>query len=547
MLKLGLRQNFVTLAVIALVFPLVVFAADIGIEYTVEFEGVHDGKILAQLEEISDTVALQKSPVPNLLQLRRRARRDEAVFAKALHAEGYYASSVTFAVEVDNGLSTVKFSVDLGPQYFFTTATVELTGLPDDVGITIPKPDELGVGAGKPALARVVVDVEQKLLKAVRNRGFPLARVLEREVVVDHAVHSMEVNYRLDSGPYAYFGPLRIRGLEKVKESVVTAELPWQEKTPYNDGSIDTLRKRLYDTGLFSVVRIKPEVRLDENQSLPYVLELTERKHRSVWAGGDFDQDEGLGVRTGWEHRNIQGLGRRLLLELRVDETRQEVGSEFHIRHFKRRNQTLRMSLEGGHHQPEAFETTRIRASVMLERKLMEHLTGGLGVAFTLSEVEQFTVKDSFRLVSLPVHLNLNRANSLLDPTRGFKVVGRTEPFFDLVKLNTAFLKSDIVIKHYLPLDDEGKLVLATRLRLGSILGVSTENIPADVRFYAGGGGSIRGYPFQKVGPLVDDEPAGGRSLFEFSAEFRYRFAENFGIVAFVDGGSAFESTFPGL
>lgn len=545
MFKLGLQQILIALAVIAPAFSFLVLAEDVGIEYLVEFEGVEDGKILSRLKDLSDTVGLRQSPPLSLLQLRRRLQRDEVTLLKALRAEGYYTSSVSSLVEVGAELTVVQFSIVMGPQYDFATATVELVDLPEDTSITVPTPDEFGLKVGGAALAQTVVNVEQMLLKALRDQGFPFARVLEREVVVDHASQSMEVTYRLVSGAFAHFGQLRISGLDKVREKVVVAEVPWQKQVPYNDGSLETLRKRLYDTGLFSVVRIEPADDLDQNQTLAIDLKLTERKHRTLWAGAEYYLDEGLGTRIGWEHRNIQGLGRRLLFELRVSETRLEARSEFSIRHFKRRDQTLRLSLQGGRYNPEAFETTRVRTTVTLERKLRKHVTGSLGVAMKVSKVEQLEDTDSFRLLSLPAQLSWNRANSTLDPTRGFKIVGRTEPFVDFISAETVFLKSDVAANHYLSLAGDGKLVFATRVMFGAIVGESKMNIPADDRFYAGGGGSIRGYPFQTVGPLDGDDPTGGRSVFESSAELRYRFAEHFGVVAFVDGGSAFESTFP--
>ena len=295
-MKLDLQQILIVLTVITLAFSFPLLAEDTGIEYRVEFDEVEDGKILSQLKEISDTVGLRESPPLSLLQLHRRVQRDEVTFVKALRAEGYYASSVTSVVEVGDELSMVQFSIDMGSQYHFTTATVELVKLPEDTSITVPTPGELGLKAGRPALAQTVVDVEQMLLKALRDQGFPFARVLEREVVVDHALQSMEVTYRLASGPFAYFGQLRISGLDKVREKVVVTESPWQKEMPYNDGSLETLRKRLYDTGLFSVVRVEPADALDQNQTLPIDLELTERKYRTLWAGAEYDMDEGLGT-----------------------------------------------------------------------------------------------------------------------------------------------------------------------------------------------------------------------------------------------------------
>ncbi|MCU0894555.1 MAG: BamA/TamA family outer membrane protein, partial [Rhodospirillales bacterium] len=88
--------------------------------------------------------------------------------------------------------------------------------------------------------------------------------------------------------------------------------------------------------------------------------------------------------------------------------------------------------------------------------------------------------------------------------------------------------------------------VLAGRLRAGSIAGQPRDDVPANKRFYAGGGDSIRGYKFQEVGPIDDDnDPLGGRSLFETSLELRTRVWGNLGVVSFVEGGNVFEAEYP--
>ena len=88
---------------------------------------------------------------------------------------------------------------------------------------------------------------------------------------------------------------------------------------------------------------------------------------------------------------------------------------------------------------------------------------------------------------------------------------------------------------------EKPNLVLATRVIGGANIGASRNDVSPDLRFYAGGSGSIRGYPYQTVGPLRGNTPVGGGSLFTFSAELRWRITELIGVVPFLDGGSAFE------
>ena len=93
-------------------------------------------------------------------------------------------------------------------------------------------------------------------------------------------------------------------------------------------------------------------------------------------------------------------------------------------------------------------------------------------------------------------------------------------------------------------------VVAAGRIRLGTIVGADAFDIAPSRRFYSGGGGSVRGYGYQQLGPKdVDGDPIGGRGLAEFALEARIRlkqFGGNFGVVPFFDGGSLTTKTMPG-
>jgi translocation and assembly module TamA len=96
---------------------------------------------------------------------------------------------------------------------------------------------------------------------------------------------------------------------------------------------------------------------------------------------------------------------------------------------------------------------------------------------------------------------------------------------------------------YYFPVNDS--FVLATRARLGTISGIDRENLAPSRRFYGGGGGSVRGFGFQELGPKdINNDPIGGRSTNEAAIEARYRFG-NFGVVGFVDAGQVYESSIP--
>ena len=142
--------------------------------------------------------------------------------------------------------------------------------------------------------------------------------------------------------------------------------------------------------------------------------------------------------------------------------------------------------------------------------------------------------------------VSLDRSNAPLDPTQGWRVAGRFAPTYIVGDESLPYLEVSTQGTAYLPLDEQARTVIAGRLRIGSLVGGKLPEVPASRRFYAGGGGSVRGYAYQAVGPrLADDTPQGGRSLLEGSLEARRQRTDRWGVVAVVDAGSIGEDQIP--
>ena len=146
----------------------------------------------------------------------------------------------------------------------------------------------------------------------------------------------------------------------------------------------------------------------------------------------------------------------------------------------------------------------------------------------------------------MPVSFIWDNTDKVLDATRGFRVQIDGAPTTDTLNNNVNFTRLYGLYSHYFKVVNSPRTVLAGRLGLGSMIGTSVDNIPPDIRFYAGGGSSVRGIGFQLASPLdEEDDPIGGRSLFELSLEARLRVSKSIGVVAFLDGGIAFSSQYP--
>jgi translocation and assembly module TamA len=512
----------------------------------------------------SRAAAQASEPPSSELAVRRRALDDvprlEAALRSAGHYEGTVAAELRPAPPGGGGLPgpaaalvgpapavIVAFAVAPGPLYRLDRLSTELEGEPG--GFAPPPPAELGLRPGEPARAQAVLDAEQALLKAARARGYALAALGRRSTVIDAERKTMDVVLRLAPGPRARFGEVAFRGNEGVDAGFLRNRLPFRDGDVYDPEKVEEGRRDLLDTNLFSTVVLEEAKALTPDGRLPIAVEVAPRAARSVGASLGYQTDSGPSATAFWEHRNLLGAGESLRAETELQRVLQRLRAAFRKPDFLAREQSLIADAEARAEQAEGYDSRSLSAAVGLERTLRPGLVGSLGVAYRYVLLqEEDEPEEVFGLVSLPGRLDWDFSDDILNPTRGGRLSLNAAPFLDTLGPGRNFFRSRLTASRYLRLLEEPGLVLALRGSVGSTLGASREEIPADERFYAGGGGSVRGIPYQLAGPLDDDDkPLGGRSLLEVGAELRYRITESFGAVLFLDGGTVAASAYPDL
>ncbi|MCS6780775.1 MAG: autotransporter assembly complex protein TamA [Geminicoccaceae bacterium] len=547
------------------------FAEEAGprLPYEVRFEGPLDAELLAALEAASTAVQQQERPPADELQLARRAERDLPRLEAALRGLGYYRSRAEVRVEPvarpaeparrpgfdeppagapppSGPAARVVFLVEPGPRYRLDERRIEIDGPAH--GFVPPRPGQLGLDRGEPAIAQKVLDAEAALVRAAQEAGHALARAGPRSVVVDHDRQTMEVTLRIEPGPVVRYGPVRFEGGEGIAERYLRRLVPVEENARFDPRHLERGRDALAASGLFSAVRPRPAEKLDPDGRLPVTFELVQRKHRSIGGGVGYVTDEGPNVRVFWEHRNILGAGERFRADAGVSPIRQSAEASFRKPAFLVRRQALVANAVALAESLDAYDGRSLKLAAGVERRLRRQLEGALGVAYRFADIEDRRGRERFALLSLPAWLAWDGSDDLFDPSRGARLRAEAAPYADTLGLGTRFLKGRLVATAYHPIWNRPRLVLAGRAATGSIAGAERDVVPADERWYAGGGGSVRGIPFQKAGPLDrHGDPVGGRSVLELSAELRLNLTEQLGLVGFIDGGNAFVDPIPDL
>lgn len=519
----------------------------------------------ADLKELVAGVEKEQPISGDSLGVLQGAQSAAAKINTALRSRGYYDATIAATIDgkpitdaaaldaidarPDGDAISFAFDVATGPRYRIADVAVR----PPGSQTSLPGVDRstLGLATGDPADAASILSAQEKLLIEMRKEGYALASV-KRDVVVNHATREAQVTFVVETGPLAKMGPVRFSGTDKVDTVWLQRRVPFKEGETYDPAKVEALRGKLTSLGTFNAVRITPASTLDANGELPIDVALTDRLARSIGFGVAYETQLGASVNAFWTHRNLFGQAESLRLSAELNHIGQgaairDTGFGFNAAF---RKPDLWISGQDGRLEAGAIRevlTAYTRKAVTvyggLDRTYSPRWQARAGLAGEISQITRNGVTMDYALVGVPLKVLYNHANSDLDPTEGYRIDFDITPW---VYSRDFFTVLRLTGRNYLDLGAPGRSVLATRASFGSEPAISIGGIPPDKLFYAGGGGSVRGFVFQSAGPRdAYNNPLGGASVVEANVEFRQRFGQSWGAVAFIDAGSAYPDYLP--
>jgi len=500
-------------------------------------------------EEIALTIGETKGPAQNALDARRRAREAAADAIKLLRSEGYYEGRVAPDISSSEPPHAV-IRVTPGRRFHMTRGAMSWIGAPP------PDVDQRAVVAslklipGAPGKASEVIAAEERAIAALRARGYADAQAQPREVIVDYDAQTVAPTYRIASGAPVRLGPVEITGGTRSRLRFVQRLAPWKIGDPYSAAKLAKLEQRLLDPGVFeaAAVTLAP-IEQTKGGLRPVLVVLSDRRASTLELGAGYSTTNGSGADAKYVIYNRLGRADSLTFLLRGYDIQQKLDAELALPHWLRADQVLKVG--GGFlgDRTAAYNDLGggIRADV--ERHFTKTTFITVGAAFDYAATSE---KTAINLQATPVGEDLkleiltglaafaiDRSNDVLNPTRGWRLEARAEPTLITGDRNLTYLRAQTQASVYLPLTPNAGTVVAARFKIGSIWGGKIPDVPADRRFYVGGGGSVRGYGYQGVGPrLSDNTPEGGLSEVEASVEFRQRITQDWGLVGFLDAGA---------
>lgn len=512
-----------------------------------------EGELDAGLREaIERAIGETGRPVENRFEARRRARAAAEDAIAVLRSEGYYA----YVVEPDVSESeppSALVRVTPGPRFTVADPKISWVGEPPEPQAGQAAADALSLAPGQPGRAVEVVGAEGRAVAAIQKRGYADVRAEPREVIVDHADQTVRPTYRIAAGEIVRLDGIDLTTDGRTDPAWISRLAPWRPGQAYDPDSVAELERRLLDAGVYDsvTVALAPKARETAEGHRPVVVSLAERKRRTLEVGASWATEEGGGVETRWTRYNWLGRADTLSLLGRLSELDSRLSATVSLPHWRRPQQTLTGSAAAYHVTTDAYDETGVGVRADVTRRFgrtSSFVQGSyvtLGGSVDVSRTEELRVQEltplGRDLVTLAAlgDFAVDRSDDPLDPRSGWRANVRAEPTLIVGETNLPYVRIQAQGSHYWPFGQEARTVVASRLRLGVMVNGQIPQVPASRRFFSGGGGSVRGFGYQDVGPrLADGTPQGGASLFEASVELRRQITPRWEVAAFVDGGS---------
>ena len=517
--------------------------------YTVVLEGIDDldPALRTRFDALSALRTEAKHDI-EIGQLDRRARADAALLTSLQVALGYYDATTDYRVA---GGATPRVTLSATPGRLYRIAAVSLTGLGDAPdGATLAR--AFTVTANDPVNADRVTAAVAALRAELGRRGYPYAKVPDPDVVIDREAATATVALAVDLGGEKRFGQVVVRGAQMFSASHIELIARFHPGDRYNAARLEDLRRALVATGLVSSVRIST-VQAQDPDRVDVIVDLTRAPPRTIALEAGYGTGEGVRAEASWQHRNLLPPEGAVTFRGVAGTREQLVGALLRRSNFRQRDQVLTAQVTASHSNLDAYDARSFLLAAGIERQTniiwQKKWTWSYGAELlasderSLSTASGITTRRTYFVAAVPVRLAYDGSDDLLDPTTGYRLAARVSPEASLQSGAFGYVRAQIDASAYQPLGRT--IVAAGRLRFGAIGGATSDRIAPSRRFYSGGGGSVRGYGYQAIGPRdADNDPIGGRSLTEFAVEARIRFGD-FGVVPFLDGGNLYRSALP--
>ncbi|MFM2484262.1 autotransporter assembly complex protein TamA [Celerinatantimonas yamalensis] len=500
-----------------------------GVRYNV------DGGNKAQRTNVEAFLQSQTLSINDSLELIRRRSEEQA--NKALEALGYFTSENQVQVQRDDQDLSVRVHLNPGKAVVIHRLNWQVNGAiksdSDFAALRTKYPLQIGGVFNSE-------DYEQ-LKSAIDNyassHGYFDGHFIKSRVNVTLAKHQADIILQYDSGERYRFGRLDfvqanmaiplVRDLAKFKSG-----------QPYTAQKVADFSQSLNQTGYFRSVLVTPELEQRHNGQIDIKVSL-ERKPANIFGVGlGYSTDQGVKGKLKWNHPWVNRYGHQFNASIEASKLEQTIETEYRIPIGNPISDFV--ALQTGYNRQVDNDTDSRTHLITLLRQWDWSSIWTPQIFFkTLYEDYRQGSQNASTLLFMP-GFSVSRLRSLgpqADPYWGDSQQLTAQVSSPLWFSDVALTKIKATTKWLRSYHRNRLIVRATG---GVIIVNNIDDVPASMRFFAGGDQSIRGYGYKTISPKDSaGKLVGGKYLLTGSVEYDYQFAQKWRVALFYDTGTA--------
>jgi len=493
-------------------------------------------------------LAAQRDGTVDPLDLFAAARSEYAGLLAALYARGYFSAVISVTLDgreaadippldAPAAVNAIRISVDPGPVFAFSRAEVA----PLAPGTVVPGT----YAVGKVAETGAIRDSATAAVTGWRAVGHAKASVGDQDLAVNHATAELSAALQIDPGPRLRFGRFTVEGQDRMREDRIRAIAGFPEGEVFDPALLARSADRLRRAGVFRSVTLTEAETPGPDGTLDIDTQLIEELPRRFGFGAEIASSDGLDLSAYWMHRNLFGGAERL----RVEGTATNIGSsdsgtDYSLGVSLERPATITpdtlvgLSFQVQHIDDIDQQIDLAQIGVLATQFVSDRLTLSAGLQYRYQQVTDDTGDYTYNELALPLGAILDERDNKFDPQRGWFLNAGVTPFLGFDDTDSG-ARITLDARAYRGFGEDRPVVLAGRLQAGAILGASLAGTPRDYLFFSGGGGTVRGQPYQSLGVKVlgPDTMTGGTEFLAASVELRAMVTGSIGVVGFYDAG----------
>jgi len=389
------------------------------------------------------------------------------------------------------------------------------------------------------------------LRKLLGNRGYPFAKV-QGSATVDLNDNSVDISFEIDSGQLYHFGDIHIEGNKAyVQEEVIHRAITFKSGEKFSAKKIDESRRNLFDLNIFRTAVVKMGDAETEKNTVPIDIQIKPRKQRSVKLGVGYGTDDGLRLQAGWSYRNLTGRADRLTLRARRSDIVENIYAEYLLPYFLSARNNLASTTGYEREEKDYYTLKQTSTEANFNHKLGGNWFSSLGYNLENNRPEDVRVEDAegevdprdtenYLVSSVKVSIAHTTVDDVLNSRKGTVVSLSFEDASGYLGSEIDYIRPGIEGRVFIPMPWE--MVFAARIDFRSIQEKKdTDYIPISKQFFLGGSKSVRGYGYEKLGVIDEDDvikDVSGLSSFISNIELRFPIYKEFGGVLFLDAGA---------